>query len=79
MPGTPARPAQRTKPGCGAKLARDEARLDDEPRRFLPRAYDLKTIADQATGEDAAMQLYRAEAALAMAGRFVACIAAILG
>lgn len=62
-----------------ARLARDEAKLDEELRRFLPRAYDLKTIADYETGEDATVPQDRAAAALDMAGRFVDRIAALLG
>ncbi|MDR3448666.1 MAG: HEPN domain-containing protein [Alphaproteobacteria bacterium] len=60
-----------------AELAQNEPRLDDV-KIFLPQAYALKAITDYELGEDAALPLERARAAVEKAGQFVARIAEIL-
>lgn len=57
-----------------ALLAKDEASLPADLRLFLARAYDLKTIADYATGPEAAVPLDRAASAIATAHRFLAAV-----
>jgi uncharacterized protein (UPF0332 family) len=61
-----------------AKLTRDDPQLDAELRRFLPRSYDMKTVADYDTGPDAVVGPERASGAIETAARFVACIAELL-
>jgi uncharacterized protein (UPF0332 family) len=60
------------------RLTRGERRIDAELRRFLPRAYDLKAVADYEAGPDAVVPRERAEAAIATGARFVECIASLL-
>jgi uncharacterized protein (UPF0332 family) len=62
-----------------ARLTNDDARFGTELRRFLAQAYDLKTLADYATGPEAAVPLDRAAAALATAHRFVDVVAYVTG
>ena len=50
-----------------ARLTTDAADFDVKPRQFLAQAYDLKKLADYATGPEAAVPLDRAAAALAEA------------
>jgi uncharacterized protein (UPF0332 family) len=61
-----------------ARLARDEPRIDEELRAFLPRAYDMKTIADYDVGPDAVVDPEKAAAVMETAPRFVARIAELL-
>jgi uncharacterized protein (UPF0332 family) len=61
-----------------ARLTRDDAHFDTGLRRFLAQAYDLKTLADYATGPEAAVPPDRAAAALATAHRFVDAVAGAL-
>jgi uncharacterized protein (UPF0332 family) len=58
-----------------ALITRDAAGFGPVLRRFLAQAYDLKTIADYATGPDAVVPLERAAEAIATARRFIAFIA----
>jgi uncharacterized protein (UPF0332 family) len=51
-------------------LVRSDPSFDDELRRFLAQAYDLKAIADYEFGPDAAVSSERVEAAIATAIRF---------
>jgi uncharacterized protein (UPF0332 family) len=60
-----------------SQLAKNEAGLR-EFSRFLSQAYNLKDIADYELGPSAAVPLDRAEAAIAMAERFVDRVAEIL-
>jgi len=61
-----------------ARLTKDDAHFDTALRRFLAQAYDLKTLADYATGPEAAVPLDRAAATLASARRFVDVVAGVL-
>jgi uncharacterized protein (UPF0332 family) len=61
-----------------ARLTKDDGNFDMELRRFLAQAYDLKTLADYATGPEAAVPLDRAAAVLATAHRFVDVVAQVL-
>ena len=47
-------------------------------RRFLPQAYNLKAVADYEMGPDSEVPLVRAEAAIANAEEFIACIQQLL-
>jgi len=60
------------------QLVRDDARVDDELRTFLGRAYNLKAIADYETGPDSEVSSERASEAIATAKRFVACVEALI-
>jgi len=57
------------------RLAKGEMRVDRELRRFLPRAYNLKAVADYELGPESVVPLERAAAAIESAGRFVESIA----
>ena len=57
-----------------ALLSKNEASLPADLRRFLAQAYDLKTIADYATGPDAVVPLRQAALAIETARRFVAAV-----
>lgn len=61
-----------------ARLTRDEPMINDELRRFLPRAYDMKAIADYELGPDADVPTAQAAMAIETAERFIDCIAALL-
>ncbi len=61
-----------------ARLAVNEPRIDAELRRFLPQAYDLKSICDYELGPDAVVPHEQAVAAVQTATRFVDCIASLL-
>jgi uncharacterized protein (UPF0332 family) len=61
-----------------ARIARDEARIDQSLSEFLGRAYELKSLADYGTGSEADISLATAEAAVATAGRFVNRVAGLL-
>lgn len=58
---------------------RDETSFDLEQRRFLGRAYNLKTMADYGIGPDACVSADQARATVEAAGRFVAAVADLLG
>ena len=57
------------------RLAKEEMRIDRERRRFLPRAYNLKAVADYEMGAGSVVPLERAAAAIESADRFVETIA----
>ena len=59
-------------------LTRGEPRVDAELRRFLPRAYDLKAVADYEAGPGSVVPLERVEAAIATAPRFVDLVTELL-
>jgi uncharacterized protein (UPF0332 family) len=59
-------------------LTRGDARIDDELRSFLGRAYNLKAVADYETGPGSIVPLERVEAALATAVAFVEAVARLL-
>lgn len=59
-------------------LTRDSGTIDPELREFLGRAYDLKSRSDYGTGEEAAVSVVTAAAAVAMAERFIQSIEAVL-
>jgi hypothetical protein len=59
-------------------LTRNEPSVDAELRRYLPRAYDLKSVADYVVGPNAAVPAERVEAAIMTATRLVDCITALL-
>lgn len=61
-----------------ARLTRNESGLDAELRRFLPHAYDLKTVADYETGAAAGVSPENARAAIKTARRLVDAIAGLL-
>lgn len=63
-----------------ARLARTEARITPELARFLTVAYEFKDQADYAVGPKlAAVSQADAEAAMAMAARFIDVLAEVLG
>jgi len=57
-----------------ALLSKDEVSLPVDLRRFLAQAYDLKAVADYATGPEAVVPLERAAAAIDTARRFLAAV-----
>ena len=59
-------------------LTKGDPRVDTGLRRFLSQAYDLKAVADYEAGPRAIVPAERAEAAIQLATRFVACVAALL-
>ncbi|MDR3516019.1 MAG: HEPN domain-containing protein [Azospirillaceae bacterium] len=59
-------------------LTKGNPRVDSELRRFLSKAYSLKSVADYETGPGSIGPLDRVEAAIATAIRFVDCVAALL-
>lgn len=61
-----------------ARLTRNEPRIDPELRQFLPRAYDMKSIADYGVEPDAGVSFEQAKSAIETAARFVDCIATLL-
>jgi len=61
-----------------ARLAKDEPRIDHTVAEFLDRGYELKSLADYGTGAEADITVATATAAIAMATRFVECIASLL-
>jgi len=61
-----------------AGLTREEPRLDPELRQFLPRSYNLKTVADYEVGDQDDISEQQALAAIETATRFVTCIEGIL-
>jgi uncharacterized protein (UPF0332 family) len=61
-----------------AQLVKDDPRFDRELRAFLPRAYNLKAIADYLTGPGSQVTVEQAQEAIATAVRFVGTISALL-
>ena len=61
-----------------ARLAMNEPSINNELRRFLPQAYNLKAICDYELGPSAVIPYERASAAIETAARFIACITEIL-
>ena len=61
-----------------ARLTRNELQIDQELRQFLPRAYDMKSIADYGVEPDAGVSFEQAEAAIETAARFVNALTALL-
>jgi uncharacterized protein (UPF0332 family) len=61
-----------------AQLVRDNPRFDRELRAFLPRAYNLKAIADYLTGPGSQVTVEQAQEAIATAVRFVGTVSALL-
>lgn len=61
-----------------ARLTRSEPRLGPELRQFLPKAYDIKSIADYGLGPDTDVPLDRAAEAIDIAERFVSRITELL-
>ena len=59
-------------------MVRGDPRVDGELRSFLSNAFDLKTVADYEVGAKAFVSPEEAEAAIATAMRFVACVATLL-
>jgi hypothetical protein len=60
-------------------LATAEPGIDPAFPPFLNHAYNLKAVAEYETGPDSDIPPERAGAALETAGRFLACVAGILG
>jgi len=61
-----------------ARLTGGEPRVDLELRQFLPKSYDMKSLADYGVGPDADVNDERASAVIQTAERFVECIATLL-
>ena len=59
-------------------LTKDDDRIPPELRRFLGQAYNLKTVADYATGPKAIVPLERAANAILIARRFLDCVLVLL-
>lgn len=62
-----------------ARLTVGEVRIDKQLRQFLPQAHDLKAICDYELGPEAVVPHDKAVAAVETSGRFVDCIASLLG
>ena len=60
------------------RLVKDEPKLDVDLKKFLSRAFTLKTTADYDTGEDAGVSVDAAQEAMATARRFVDQVEALL-
>jgi uncharacterized protein (UPF0332 family) len=61
-----------------ARLVKDDPRFDRRLRAFLPRAYNLKAIADYATGHEGQVSESSAREAAETAHLFVALIAEVI-
>ena len=61
------------------RLAKGEPRIDRSFPPFLSHAYNLKAVADYETGPDSDIPLERSAEAIETAGRFLACIAELIG
>lgn len=61
-----------------ARLAKDEPRIPPALVKFLARAYDLKSLADYATGPDLNITPEDAVAAIESAEQFISVIASLL-
>jgi len=62
-----------------ARVTRNEPRIDEKLRRFLPQAYDLKALCDYELGPDAVVPYEKAAEAVDMAACFISCIASLVG
>ncbi len=61
-----------------ARLTRNESRIDEELRRFLPQSFNMKAVADYELGPGAVIPAEEAASAIEMATRFVSSIAKLL-
>ncbi len=61
------------------RMARDEPGIDKSFPAFLSQAYNLKAVADYETGPDSVVPLERSASAIETAGRFIDCIAGLIG
>lgn len=61
-----------------ARLVRDDPRFDRELRAFLPRTYNLKSIADYLTGPGSQVTVEQAQEAIQTARRFVASVESLI-
>ena len=61
-----------------ARLVKDDPRFDVELRAFLPRAYNLKALADYETGPGSHVSPETARQAIQTAHRFLACVAGLI-
>jgi uncharacterized protein (UPF0332 family) len=61
-----------------ARLTRGDLRVDRSLSEFLAQAYELKSIADYGTGSEAIISADTAAAAIAMAERFIGCVADLI-
>ncbi len=61
-----------------ARLVKDDPRFNVELRVFLPRAYNLKAIADYETGPGSRVSPESAKDAIQTATRFVECVASLI-
>ncbi len=61
-----------------ALLVKDDRRIDPELRAFLGRSYNLKTVADYATGPSATVTQAQAAEALDAARQFVSTVVGFL-
>jgi uncharacterized protein (UPF0332 family) len=61
-----------------ARLTKNEPQIDRELRQFLPKAYDMKSIADYGVEREIGVSSEQAGAAIETATRFVDCIATLL-
>jgi len=61
-----------------ARLTRGEPQVDTELRQFLPKSYDMKSLADYVVGPHAEVSDERARATIQIAKRFIECIAGLL-
>jgi len=57
-----------------SRLTRTEPGIEQDLRRFLTQAYNLKAVADYEMGEDSVVPLERAATAVLSAERFVDCM-----
>jgi uncharacterized protein (UPF0332 family) len=61
-----------------ARLVKDDPRFDVGLRAFLPRAYNLKAIADYATGPGSQVSAATAGETIEAARRFVECVSNLI-
>jgi uncharacterized protein (UPF0332 family) len=61
-----------------ARLAKDTPRIDKTLSTFLAQAYLYKEIGDYGVGHGANVTMNEANGAIATAGRFIGCVAALL-
>jgi len=61
-----------------SRLMRTEPSIEQDLRRFLTQAYNLKAVADYEMGEDSVVPLERAATAVQSAERFVDCMMRLL-
>ncbi len=60
------------------RVVKDDPRFDASLRTFLPRAYNLKALADYETGPGSHVSALRASEAVESGRRFVAAVSALL-